>query len=130
MKKLTIIGFSFGVLIIVALLFWHRQNHPSDSMIRQRLLGAWVPNAADGRSRTFALSLDGHWTATVTGKIGTGTMDGTWQIKDGFLITTMTNNDLDIQVPFTDSSRIIRIDSHEFVLQSRNTQVVYKKIEP
>ena len=41
MKKLAIIGFSFVLLIIATLSFWHYQNHPSDSAIRQKLLGTW-----------------------------------------------------------------------------------------
>jgi hypothetical protein len=130
MKKIAIIGVAMGLLIIPTVLFWHRQNHPTDLVMRQRLLGEWVPNIADGRSRTFAMSADGHWTEQITGKIGTGKMDGTWLVKDGLLIWTMTNNDLDMQVPLTDTARIIRIDSHEFVVQNGNTQLVYKKIEP
>jgi hypothetical protein len=131
MKKLAIIGFSFVLLLIIAtLFFWQHQKHPTDSAIRDKLIGTWSPNIADGRVRTSTMYSDGHWTATVTGKIGTGRMDGTWHIKDGFWITTMTNNDLDMQVPSTNSSRIIRIDNHEFIVSNRQMQVVYKKIEP
>jgi hypothetical protein len=133
MKKITIIGFSLGLLIIATLIFMHYQKHPSDSMIRRKLPGTWIPNIADGRARTLTTSSDGHWTEQITGKIRTGRLEGTWQVRDGFLIITLTNNDLDMQVPSTHSSRIIRIDSHEYVLQSENGNtpaVVFKKVEP
>ena len=78
------------------------------------------------------MSSDGHWTGQITGKIRTGRMDGTWQVRDGFLISTITSNDMDMQVPSTHTSRIIRIDSHEYVLHSENgnIQAVFKKVEP
>jgi len=132
MKKLAIIGFTLGALIVATLIFLHYQKHPNDSMIRRKLLGTWILNITDGRARTLMMSSDGHWTEQITGKIRTGRLDGTWQVRDGLLITTITNNDLDMQVPSTHSSRIIRIDSHEYVLQSENgnTPAVFKKVEP
>lgn len=132
MKKIAIIGFTFGLLIIAILVVMHYQKHPSDSAIRRKLPGTWTLNIADGRARTLMMSSDGHWTEQITGKIRTGRLDGTWQVRDGFLISTITNNDMDMQVPSTHTSRIIRIDSHEYVLHSENgnTQVVFKKVEP
>ena len=118
------------LLIIATLLLWHQQKYPSDSAISQKLQGTWVPNIADGRSRTFTMSADGHWTEQVIGKIRTGSLGGTWQVMDGFLVSTVTTNDLDMQVPLTNSSRIIQIDSNEFIVSNRQMQVVYKKIEP
>src|ERR1035437_2447622 len=132
MKRIAIIGFGLGLLIIGILIFLHYQKHPSDSMIRRKLSGTWTLNITDGRARTLTMSSDGHWTEQITGKIRTGRLDGTWQVRDGFLISTITNNDMDMQVPSTHSSRIIRIDSHEYVLQSENgkTPAVLKKVEP
>jgi hypothetical protein len=130
MRKPVVVKLTLGLLIIAALLFWHSQNHPSDSVIRQKLQGRWVANIGGGRSGTFAMNLDGHWTATLTDRSRTGRADGTWLVRDSFLITTMTNNNLGMKVPHTDSARITRINSHEFILQVRNTQVVYERIEP
>jgi hypothetical protein len=130
MKKTIVIGFCFALVIIAALFFWHRQSHPSDSVIRQKLRGTWSPTIADGRSHRFTMSADGSWAEQIVGKIRTGSLVGTWQFMDGSLITTITTNDMDIQVPSTHSSKIIRIDSHEFVVQSGNAQVVFKRIEP
>jgi hypothetical protein len=132
MKKLAIIGFTLGLLIVATLIFLYYQKHPSDAMIRRKLPGTWNVNIADGRARTLMMSSDGHWTEQITGKIRTGTLDGTWQVRDGVLINTLTNNDLDMQVPSTHSSRIIRINSHEYVLQSENgkAQIIFKKVEP
>ena len=130
MKRIATIGFGLGLLIIGILIYLHYQKHPSDSMIRRKLPGTWVPNVADGRSHIFKLAADGHWTEQITGKIRTGRLEGTWQFKDGLLITTITTNDLDMQVPSTHSSRIIQIDSHEFIVSNRQMQVVYTKIEP
>jgi hypothetical protein len=76
------------------------------------------------------MSPDGSWAEQIVGKIRTGSLVGTWQFMGGSLITTITTNDMDIQVPSTHSSKIIRIDSHEFVVQSGNAQVVFKRIEP
>ena len=121
-----------GLLIFVAILFfWYRQNHPTDSMIRHRLAGAWSESLAGGRSRTFVFGSDGHWTFTITGKIGNGNGDGIWEIKNGVLITTVTNNDMGVANPSTSTAQVIRIDSHGFVLQvSRNNQIICKKVEP
>jgi hypothetical protein len=132
MKRIATIGFGLGLLIIGTVIYLHYQKHPSDSMIRRKLPGTWTLNIGDGRARTMTMSLDGHCTEQITGKIGTGRLDGTWQVKDGFLISTIKTNDLDMPVPSTHSSRIIRIDSHEYVLHSDNgnTQVVFKKVAP
>jgi hypothetical protein len=136
MKKLVVIGFSLGMLFIATLIFMHYQKHPSDSKIRRNLPGTWILNMAGDLRTTYIMSADGHWTGQVSGKTTAGRMDGTWQVKDGFLISTTTNSNfgtntsLRVQTPASVSSRIIRIDSHEFVVQTRNTQVAFKKVEP
>jgi hypothetical protein len=119
-----------GLLVILALSFRHHENHPSDALISHELLGTWSPQIADGRSRTFILDPDGNWTATVTGKIRTGHMQGTWLVSNDFLVTVMTTNDLDMQVPHTSKNHIIRMDSQEFVIQVGNSKTIYNRLAP
>jgi hypothetical protein len=137
LKKVFAIGFAV-VFAVVIILLWLHFKHPGEQQIQREFAGAWT-NLSQIGSRTETSTLvcasDGsyrrHWTATAAGKTSGGTEDGTWQIKDGFLIITMTSNDVDMQIPPPSTNRIIRIDSQEFALQgARNGQMVFRKITP
>ncbi len=108
----------------------HRREQPSDAMVRQELPGTWTETGADGVIKTITIDSDGHTTMKLSGR-SSGSSEGTTQIKNGFLIGTITKSSQLITLPFTNSVRIIRIDDRELVLPGdRNSQVVYKKVKP
>jgi len=131
MKTFTIIGFIIGLLIIGGLLFWHYRKHPSDTAVRQGLPGTWVETAGNGITKTITIDSNEHTTIQFSGR-ATGRLEGTGQVQDGFLITTITNSSLAHRVPYTNRMRIVRMADHELVLQGeRNTQEeVLKKVQP
>jgi hypothetical protein len=137
MKKVIAIGFAV-VFAVVIVLVWLHFKHPSEQQIQPEFVGTWTSHSQMGtrtNTSTLVCAPDGsysrRWTATVAGKTSGGTEDGTWQVKDGFLIITMTSNDVDMQIPPPSTNRIIRIDSQELVLQgARNGQMVFRKVTP
>jgi hypothetical protein len=127
MKKITIIGFTLGLLVVASLLFWHHTKHPSDATIRRTLPGTWV---AQGGSSTCIRDADGHFVAQLAGR-HTGRMEGTWQIQDGFLIDSITNSTLTTHVPYTIRAQILRMDGHELAVQDdAKTISISQRSEP
>jgi hypothetical protein len=46
-------------------------------------------------------------------------LQGTWQVKDGFLVDTITNDsDKTVRLPYTKSERILRADERELVVDT------------
>jgi hypothetical protein len=111
--------------------------HMSDSAFGQKLIGTWVSDTAGSNRTTYTISADGHWTGMLSGET-VGRMEGTWLVKDGYYSSTTTASNFDpspsnlhVQVPATNSSRIVRIDEHEFVLEINGArEVAYKKVGP
>ena len=130
MKKITIIGFILGLLVVASLLFWHHLKHPSDAAIRQKLPGTWNITG-NGGSGTTTIDSDGHFLSQFAGR-DVLRLEGTWQVEDGCFVYRVTNSSLaPNRVPYTVSERIIRIDSQELVLYiDRERQEVLQKAEP
>jgi RNA polymerase sigma factor (sigma-70 family) len=112
------------------LLFRHHREQPSDAIVRQELPGTWTETGADGVIKTITINSDGHTTMKISGH-SSGSSEGTCQVKNGFLIATITKSSQLIRLPLTESVRIIRMDDRELVVQGdQNSQVVYKKVKP
>jgi hypothetical protein len=103
--------FIFALALLVAGCGGH------DAKLRQQIAGTWpVPPSG---SITFLSSGCFHFTNSYvsTNATMTWTSDGTWEVRDGFLITTITNSiasgtDEKAQVGQTSRSKINFIDEH------------------
>ena len=127
MKKLIIVGFGLGLLVI-ALLVWYHVRHPSDATIRKEYPGTWVAQGAGGHS-TIHIYPDGHFVATFTGR-QSGTLEGTWRVEHGFIVTTYTNSSFTKRVPYSESDKVIRMDGHELVTQYGKDVTVIHRVKP
>jgi hypothetical protein len=117
MKKFTIIGFTVVALIMCALLFWRHAKQPTDSDLRQKLSGTWAWERDNIRcTNTIAPNgtFDYQLVYLYAKDARTHQVEGTWQVEDGILIETITNdNDAQHRVPRTNSAQIILVDARE-----------------
>jgi hypothetical protein len=117
MKKYSIIGFAIVLLIAVALLSLQHYRRPNDAELGQRVVGGWV-GPSDILEMT--MSSDGSYVSKFTRKGLDYEFDGTWKIKDGFLIMTLTankstNTKHTPQVGSVERFRIIHVDDQELI---------------
>lgn len=99
----------------------------SDAELNARLPGTWIFEqdwrVSHFRSVTTVAS-NGSYVcqATVTKSNSAPTtlsLQGTWQVKDGFLVDTITNDsDKTVPLPYTKSARILRADAGELVVDT------------
>src|SRR5665213_1685083 len=113
MKRLTIIGLSVVIVVVFILLFWQHAKPSRDRKFSQNLAGVWSWEIYSLHGiRNFAA--DGSFTEQTVFK-GTDTNQtvGTWYVKDGRVIVTVTSDsNKKAQVPRTISEQIVRIDAH------------------
>jgi hypothetical protein len=122
MKKYSIIGFVTVLLIAVALFSLHHYKRPNDADLRKRVVGSWI-----GPSDKLELTMnsDGNYISKFTRK-GIGyEFEGTWMIKDGFLIYTLTTNNTTntkhtLHVGSVEKFRIIHVNEEELIDQTGN----------
>jgi hypothetical protein len=132
MKKTITIGFTVALLIIVALLSWQHFKPSRDAKIRKNLPGIWVVNWGKNHRSTSTISPDGSYVCQITGSSdGTVvTVEGTFQVRDGFLIDTMTkSSQTTTHVPNVSRGQIIRADAHEMAISfdGGNGESVFRK---
>jgi hypothetical protein len=126
MKKYSIIGFAIALLIAVTLLSLHHYKRPNDVELRQRVVGSWI-GPSDNLELT--ISSDGSYVSKFTRKRMDYDYEGTWKIKDGFLITTLTANNSTnakhtMHVGSVESSRIVHVDDQELIDEVEDGGVV------
>ena len=115
---------------------------PTDS---QKLVGVWSGESAYTHTlQTNIFAADGSFTlqdvVIFTKRTNTYQMAGTWYIKDGKIITTVTRSrDIKAMEPFTISGTIVRLDARKFVVaydttyahnDGTNYVLVLKKVTP
>jgi hypothetical protein len=116
-KKYSIIGFAIVLLIAVALLSLHHYKRPNDAELRQRVVGSWI-GPSDNLELT--MSSDGSYVSKFMREGMDYAYEGTWKIKDGFLITTLTankstNTKHTMHVGSVESFRIVHVDDQELI---------------
>ena len=99
----------------------------SDAELNGRLPGTWIferdLRVIHFRSVTTVAS-NGSYVSQITVTKSNSTPDtlslqGTWQVKDGFLVDTITNDsDKTVRLPYTKSERILRADERELVVDT------------
>ena len=137
MKKFTIIGLL--VVIVAVCLLLHRQHVASvarfDTEFRQQLAGVWLRQEA-GMRCTNTIAADGSFVElswfSHPDRTNTYRATGTWLVKDGRLIETVSGSSNSAEVtPHTGAAWIIRSDAGEFVVRWPNSvETIWQKIIP
>ena len=114
-------------------------RHPeSDAALQKRLVGTWRYHQSSGTSvvtrgdLAFTVTPDGGYASRVTIP-QTHALAGTAEVKNGFLIITITNRDnATVPSPLVDRQTIVRFDGGELVTRSEgsNLENVFRKDPP
>ena len=97
-------------------------SRQDDSAVRRRLPGAWT-FAADyenGHHSKITIKVDpnGDYVCQVVGASRTSNLAGTFEVRDGVLIDTVTKiSNTNLVTPRTYRARIVRSDGRELVLK-------------
>jgi methionyl-tRNA formyltransferase len=134
MKKFTIIGLAVVAIVACILLLWQHAKTSRDRNISQKLAGAWSWEFANIRE-TSNFAADGSFTAqevfSHSKSTNTYQMAGTWYIKDGKVIETITSDsNKKARVPRTNSGQIVSIDAHEYVVAFDTNKLVLNRVTP
>ena len=126
MKKFIALGFAV-VLVIAAALLWQHFN-------QSKLTGTWVFDFDDNVQSVITVAPNGSYVCHVEGLTNGRVvkLEGTMQIKDGFVIDLCTNDSqTNAAVPRTMRGRIIRMNDHEMVLKwnGMTKDAVSRKVE-
>ena len=85
---------------------------------------------------TTMVDSDGRYScetvATGSNRVVRFTLEGTWQIKDGYLIDTVTrHSDTNIAVPWTNRARIVRITDQELAIhdEANSADAIFRKVK-
>ena len=108
-----------------------------EAKVDRSLAGTWVldwgaPDGAQVETKQ-TIGTDGHWTChdtfTLSNQVTTSESQGTVEIRDGFLILTVTNRSdrSGAPLPWTSRSLIVRTNDHELVLKDGETEFIYRR---
>ena len=148
MKKLTLIGLLAAIIITCALLlrYYAGISKDTDAAFQERLAGVWL-REEDNLPHGVGMPLSMRCTNIVAAdgsfvelswfshpdRTNTYQNTGTWRIKDGNFIETVTKDSNKIAiVPRTGSGQIVFTKTNEFIIYwpgTTNTQV-WQKISP
>jgi hypothetical protein len=112
------------------------QGPLSDTGIRQKIVGTWIVDShsptGSSMKGTVTILSDGSLVAKLTIIRKNGEEDfgyeGTWQVKEGFLIETVTSSHSRLTVTgHVTRDKIIRLDAHELVFQMETGRIVTRK---
>src|SRR5215469_18482705 len=110
MKRVFIIGFLVALAMSGVLLVQHFK-YPGDGRVRKMLAGTWAVSWGDVAHSTNVVSADGTYECRITDPPGGRIieLEGTLRVEDGFLIDTMTRNNLpNVHLPRINRGRIVR----------------------
>jgi hypothetical protein len=111
----------FAISIVLLLLFGCSKT-PSDATIQKLLVGTWRLDRDP--SMTVQHKPDGSCELQLARGSSNVVVEGTWQVKSGFIITTMTNAPswYGPQDPVArskpESNKVVNIDEHKMTLLS------------
>jgi hypothetical protein len=110
------------VITICILLQCGCSRTPSDADIQRLLVGTW--HLDQERSKTVQNKPDGSYILQLAQGGSNLVVEGTWQVKAGFVISTMTNapSRYGPQDPvarrYAESNKVVSIDEHQMTLLS------------
>jgi hypothetical protein len=93
---------------------------PSDSTLQQRLVGTWTTELDN--SRVIEVKQDGTYASRRIVNGTNATAEGTWQVRDGYVIGTVTK----VSASWPDaesgtlSNRIYRLDNRTLIFAGRD----------
>ena len=98
-------------------------SRENDTSVSKNLPGTWHAATAAKNESTFTIAPNGDFTCRTVSQAPTNNLQvelaGTFQVKDGFLIETVTNSTqprIQGRLPFVSRARIIRADAHEMTI--------------
>jgi RNA polymerase sigma factor (sigma-70 family) len=98
-----------------------------DERISHQLPGIWI---SDSQSINGSVTIDSDGSFAIDEFFGTNKIayQGTWQVKDGFLIATTTKSSFEGQrVGVVMRDKIIRVNNQELVFSSHDTTIKWKR---
>jgi len=90
-----------------------------DTKLAEEIPGTWTHSA-----HAMAMTPDGSFTESFRSKTGTNTFAGTWQIKDGILIFTTTNDPAGASVQ---RYKISHLDAHQLVYEMNGQTITLSR---
>jgi hypothetical protein len=112
------------------------QNVPSDAELREKVAGTWIVDSQSPKGisikGTVTILADKRFISRATVTIGDQKQEigyeGRWEVKDGFLIETITKSNTKM-APVGDTTRdkIIRVNNEELVYQTEQGQTITRK---
>ena len=141
MKKLHIITLLslLAVNIPSVLATTELRKEPSDAEIRQKVVGTWIvdTHSTNGVSieGTVTIFSDSKFISKATASVGDKKQEleyeGTWQVKDRYLIETITKSGSKlITAGKVTRDKIIRVDDQELVFRTESGKIVTRKRSP
>jgi len=134
MKKLAMVGLLVVIVVACLLLRWHYVKIARfDDDFRQQLAGVWSRQEA-GLRCTNTVAADGSFLELSwfnnSDRTNTYQRTGTWLVKDGHLIQTITSSTNPTEVtPHTGVGRVVRSDAGKFAVRWPNSvETVWQKI--
>jgi hypothetical protein len=116
MKKLITIGFTIGLLVVVTLLAWRHVRPLRDAEMFGKLPGTWFLSYG-----SLDVHPDGSYVLQFTHSPTDGilTNEGTFQVRDGLLINTVTKSyRTNAQLPQITRMRIIQMNDREMIIDN------------
>ena len=123
MKKFVIAGCVVVAIFIVILLVRQRSRPPSDTEIRQKVVGTWSPVLSQGASHTLVatdMRRDGSFVSKWTTATNEITIEGGWNVEGGVMVLTATNaigTDLHKLGPQAQRFKILHFGKDELIYQ-------------
>ncbi|SPE50251.1 exported hypothetical protein [Verrucomicrobia bacterium] len=114
--------------VVFGLFLWSSEGPPNDKQIRTRIARTWKferPAPHFARKGTVTFASDGTYTSQVTfslfGDEKTYEVDGTWEVKNGFIDTKVTTSDNPLApVGRMTHRKIIHLDNWQFIYEVEN----------
>jgi hypothetical protein len=111
------------------------QKSQTDDEIRQNIVGSWIidTQSSDGISINGIISIDLDNTLALKATItkGEGRRDfevnGTWQVKEGYLVETVVSDTLLNLIGKVTRDKIISVDDYELTYQTENGKTVTRE---
>jgi hypothetical protein len=115
MKKIIPIGFIIVLTGLVGFFSWQHLKHAKDARIFKNLPGTWkmsIGSVTVQPGGSYVLQYTESPTSVVTN-------EGNLQVRDGFLIDTVTRSSrTNARVPYVKRSRIIQADDRELTIDN------------
>jgi hypothetical protein len=115
---------------------------PSDTVVQQKMMGTWwhsQPSFSPASFHLFMITVasNGDTVSRSTFRVGDGnrtnTLEGRWEVRDGFLIETITktSSPAGAPLPYSFTNRLLRVTERELVYRESaqgNAVVMWRKV--